>query len=451
MSFSRYENYKASGVEWLGLVPTEWDILPLKAIATCNDEVLSEGTDPDKSIEYVEISGVDEVLGIVVTTNLAFAAAPSRARRKVRHGDVLISTVRTYLRAIATVANPPTDLIASTGFAVIRPTAVRAEYLGYMLRCEFFMAEVIARSVGISYPAINFSDLMVLKGPVPSDAEQVSIARFLDLETRKIDALVEEQRRLIEVLKEKRQAVISHAVTKGLHPDAPMKDSGVAWLGKVPAHWSLMSMKRDIEFITSGARGWAENYADEGDLFLRIGNLTRDSIRLDLSDIQRIVVPSGADKARSQVRMRDILFSITAYLGSVAVVPRELGTAYVSQHVALVRPKIKHLLSEWIAYVALSYVGKTFLEMRGYGGTKVQLSLDDVVNLLVTVPPLTEQHLLVNFIERETMKVDELISQAGSAVSLLQERRSALISAAVTGKIDVRSKTIVAPPELALA
>jgi type I restriction enzyme S subunit len=152
---------------------------------------------------------------------------------------VIVSTVRTYLRAIATVRVPPENLIASTGFAVIRPRDIETSYLGYAMQTEFVISEIIARSVGVSYPAINASDLISIKRPVPPRVEQAAIASFLDRETAKIDALVEEQRRLIELLKEKRQAVISHAVTKGLDPTAPMKDSGVEWLGDVPAHSTL--------------------------------------------------------------------------------------------------------------------------------------------------------------------------------------------------------------------
>lgn len=210
------------------------------------------------------------------------------------------------------------------------------------------------------------------------------------------------------------------------------KDSGVQWLGEVPEHWIVMPLKRDIEFITSGARGWAENYADDGDLFLRIGNLTRDSIRLDLSDTQRVVVPYGAEVDRTQVQAGDILFSITAYLGSVAVVPAVLGRAFVSQHVALVRPSKKHCISEWLAYVAISYVGKTHLETTGYGGTKVQLSLADVTSLPMIVPPIDEQQAITTFLDRETAKIDALVAEQEKLIALLQEKRQAVISHAVT-------------------
>ncbi|MBM3300002.1 MAG: hypothetical protein FJY85_08610 [Deltaproteobacteria bacterium] len=156
-----------------------------------------------------------------------------------------------------------------------------------------------------------------------------------------------------------------------------MKDSGVEWLGEVPEHWSVVEARREIDFLTSGSRGWAEFYSDDGYLFLRIGNLTRNSIDLDLEDIQRVSPPDGAEGARTEVKEGDVLFSITAYLGSVAVVPEALERAYVSQHVCLVRLNGKNLLPKWLAYAVLSASGRAYLEAESYGGTKIQLSLDD--------------------------------------------------------------------------
>jgi type I restriction enzyme, S subunit len=157
-----------------------------------------------------------------------------------------------------------------------------------------------------------------------------------------------------------------------------MKPSGVEWLGDVPAGWEMMPLKRDLDYLTSGSRGWAENYSDNGELFIRIANLTRGTIGLDLSDIQRVAVPEGAEGSRTKVRPGDVLFSITAYLGSVAVVPDGLETAYVSQHIALARLRKARISSKWVGFVALSVVGQTWFDTKSYGGTKVQLSLDDV-------------------------------------------------------------------------
>jgi type I restriction enzyme S subunit len=444
MSLPRYPKYKDSGVEWLGEVPEHWEAKPLKALATMNDDVLPETTEPDYEIDYVDIGSVSLESGIEKTETFVFANAPSRARRKTLDGDVLVSTVRTYLKAICAIKNPAENLVVSTGFAVVRPRIyLHPSFAQYALQSSGFVNEVIARSTGVSYPAINPSELGRIYLSTPPLSEQSIIATFLDRETAKIDALVEEQRRLIELLKEKRHAVISHAVTKGLNPHAKMKPSGIEWLGDVPAHWDVFPLKRDLKFLTSGSRGWAENYSDEGDLFIRIGNLTRDSIEIDLSDIQRVVVPPGSEGARTSVQSGDVLFSITAYLGSVAIVPEDIEMAYVSQHVALARLLQNRLSPRWVGYVTLSNIGKTYLETQGYGGTKIQLSLDDVANLLMTVPPLDEQTTLTNFLDLETSRFDALTGEATRAIDLLQERRTALISAAVTGKIDVRGESHV--------
>lgn len=210
------------------------------------------------------------------------------------------------------------------------------------------------------------------------------------------------------------------------------KDSGVEWLGEVPEHWTTLPLKRDLDFLTSGSRGWADNYSDDGELFIRIANLTRDGIALDLSDIQRVVVPADVEGSRTKVQTGDVLFSITAYLGSVAVVPDELESAYVSQHVALARLRRALLLPRWVGYVALSLVGQTWFAMQSYGGTKIQLSLDDVRGLPVTVPPTCEQHTIVEFLDRETGKIDELVAGQQRLMGLLKEKRQAVISHAVT-------------------
>jgi len=152
VSFARYPKYKNSGVAWLSEVPAHWEVKPVKAVASCNDDVLAESTDAADEIVYVEISGVSSDQGITETQTLAFGTAPSRARRRVQDGDVLVSTVRTYLRAIAPLSDPPENMIASTGFAVIRPRSINSAFLGYTFRSEFLIAEIISRSVGVSYP-----------------------------------------------------------------------------------------------------------------------------------------------------------------------------------------------------------------------------------------------------------------------------------------------------------
>jgi type I restriction enzyme S subunit len=436
--------YKASGIGWLGDVPGGWAVVPLKAVATCNDEVLPETTDGDTVIEYVEISGVEEGRGITQTDTLAFSAAPSRARRLVRHGDVLISTVRTYLRAIATVSHPPANLVASTGFAAIRPKHVHPGFLGYLLHCEYLMSEVISRSVGISYPAINASELMRLKGPIPPREEQQVIAAFLDRETAKIDALVAEQKRLIELLKEKRQAVISQALTKGLDPTVPMKNSGVAWLGQVPQHWDPIRLKR---VARSGPRtfidgDWIELpfITSEGVRLIQCGNIGTG--QFEEQGFRYVSEETFKELDCTEVKPNDVLIcrlqsSRTILAGRACLAP-DLGVRMItSVDNCIVKPS-EDFDPGYLVLLLSTSAYLSFIEVVARGGTRDRISRSQLGEVQVVAPPIHEQASIVAHVEREAGRMEALVGEAQQAILLLQERRSALISAAVTGKIDVR-------------
>jgi type I restriction enzyme, S subunit len=449
MSFPKYPKYKKSGVAWLGKIPAHWRIVPLGRV-TLNrcDGPFGSGL---KSEHYSD-SGV-RVVRLQNIRSDGFSGADEAFididyyrnelnGHDVVEDDLLIAGLGDHNNVVGRACVAPVG---------IEPAMVKADCFRFRLDVSqvfpaFAAAQLSAGaaadagllSSGSTRSRIPLSTTTTRKLTLPPIHEQIAIAMFVRRETAKINALMQEQQRLIELLKEKRQAVISHAVTKGLNPHASMKPSGLEWLGDMPEHWQVIPLKRDLEFLTSGSRGWAENYSDEGELFIRIANLTRDSIGLDLSDVQRVVVRDDAEGLRTRIRTGDVLFSITAYLGSAAVVPAELESAYVSQHVALARLRQSRLTPKWVGYVALSVVGKTWFETQSYGGTKIQLSLDDVRDLPIPVPLVVEQHEITAFIEEEHAAFNALIDQAQRAINLLQERRSALISAAVTGKIDVR-------------
>ena len=224
--------------------PEGWTSKRLKYVASYNDETLSEKVDDLTEIDYVEISGVSLTGGIEEINRMAFFEAPSRARRKVRSGDILISTVRTYLKAIAVVGEASEDLIASTGFCVIRPREeIDSAFLGWVAKSESFISEVVARSYGVSYPAINASELVTIRVPLPPIGVQRRIVRFLDEKIARIDELVRKKRALLNRLSEKRQAIIVRAITQGLNPNATLKSSGVEWLGDIPRHWEVVPVK----------------------------------------------------------------------------------------------------------------------------------------------------------------------------------------------------------------
>ncbi len=205
---------KESGVEWIGEIPKHWEVKRLKNIASCNDESLTENTDPQYEILYIDISSVNLNQGITHKEALPFEKAPSKARRIVRHGDTIVSTVRTYLKAIAPIIEPDENLIVSTGFAVIRPLkSYSYRFLGYFLQTEGFVGQVVANSVGLSYPTINASEILPLPAVIPPYDEQQAIAEHIEKKTATIDRQKAQVTEAIERLKEYRSALITDTVT----------------------------------------------------------------------------------------------------------------------------------------------------------------------------------------------------------------------------------------------
>jgi type I restriction enzyme, S subunit len=361
-------------------------------------------------------------------------------------GDtVIVKTGSTYGR-VAFVQDLPMEATVNPQIAIFKTELVDKKFLFFLASSQYFHTLARNSNTGSTMPTMTQESVLSFLIALPSQKEQAQIARFLDHETARIDASIDEQQRLIELLKEKRQAVISHAVTKGLDATAPMKDSGVEWLGEVPAHWVICQSKYLLDSVTSGSRGWAEFYSDDGYLFFRIANLTRDTIDPKLDSKQFVNPPIGSEGERSKIQIDDILISITADLGSVCVANADIASGYVSQHVALVRPCRKKIFSRWLAYFVLSNACKEQLLGAGYGGTKNQLSLEDIKSFLISVPSHQEQIQIANFLDVEVSKFESLISEVVSGITFLQERRSALISAAVTGKIDVRGWQAPASP-----
>ena len=206
-----YSNYKDSGVKWLGQIPLHWEVRRLKGMSSCNDESLSNNINPSTEIDYVEISDVNAHDGITGCTRYAFSDAPSRARRITRKGDVIVSTVRTYLKAVALIKED--NLIVSTGFAVLRAKDCNEAYLSYALRTEGFVDEVATRSIGISYPAISTDQIGAISLPLPPLSEQEEIVAYLDEKTAKIDLLIDKELQQIDHIKDLKQTLIADVVT----------------------------------------------------------------------------------------------------------------------------------------------------------------------------------------------------------------------------------------------
>ncbi|HCH0769436.1 TPA: restriction endonuclease subunit S [Vibrio parahaemolyticus] len=436
--YKAYPEYKDSGVEWLEAVPMHWSSKPLKFMCTYNDEVINESADADYEIEYVDISSVSAVQGISKTEKVMFGKSPSRARRIVRDGDVIVSTVRTYLEAIAPIINPPQNMIVSTGFAVIRPNQYLDKgFASYCLRAKGFIREVVARSVGVSYPAINASDLVEIKVPSLPKSEQQKIANFLSHETAKIDTLIAKQEKLIELLKEKRQAVISHAVTKGLNPDAPMKDSGVEWLGEVPEHWAIIPLKHLCRFSGGGTPTkdnliyWTNGtipWVSPKDMKSQRVTQTTDYIT------EKAVVESSTNYVDSGALLMVVRSGILQ-----RTIPVAINDVVVTLNQDMKALKFNQKMAvDFALHFIVGNEKALLLEWSKEGATVESIEHEYLANGLLPVPPMPEQLSIVQYLSTEMEKFSQLETRAILGIELLKERKTALISAAVTGKIDVR-------------
>ena len=410
----------------------------LKYLASINDDVLGEDTDADFEMQYIDIGNVDSSGRISKLASYRLGDAPSRARRLVRDGDVIISTVRTYLQAIAQIHEPPENLIASTGFAVVRPHRDKfdARYCRFALREPAFLAEVTKRSVGVNYPAINPTDLAEIPIFVHPLPRQRAIADYLDRETARLDALVAAKERLLELLAEKRRAIVTRAVTRGLDPCAPMRDSGIPWLGEIPAHWEIWKLGHVVS-VGNGSTPRRDNaaYWTEGTIpWLNSGVVNRSEV-------------TGADQFVTGLAVRQCHLPLVK-AGSVLIAitgqGKTRGRAVVSsidstinQHLAFIQPDPSRLRPWFLRWTLLAAYDFLRSISDDTGGTKGALTCEDVANLCVPVPPAGEQAAVLDHIAAVTERVDSLRAATENTIQIVKERRTAIIAAAVTGRIDV--------------
>jgi len=410
-------------------IPAAIEQRRLKYVATINDEALGEDTRPDYELQYVDIGNVDSIGSIHEISTYRFADAPSRARRQVRDGDVIISTVRTYLQAIAPMRQPEDNLIVSTGFAVIRPRAsvFHPGFCKYALREPGFLAQVEMRSVGVSYPAINASDLGDIPIHLPALQYQRVIAEYLDRETAQLDALVAAKERLLGLVAEKRRALITHAITSGLDPHAPLRDSGIPWLGEIPVHWE--TCKIAWLFRERDERG-------EPDLPLLEVSINAGVVLREFSD-ERIESTAADFNTYKVARRGDVVFNkMRMWQGAVGVAPEE---GLVSPDYVVAGPT-GTLSSEYAGLLFRTSAFSAECARRSHGivWDRLRLYWDGFRDIEVPLPSSDEQAEMVGHVALETAKLDALIAATEHTIALLKERRAALIAAAVTGKLDVQ-------------
>lgn len=440
---SRYQEYKPTGVEWMPEIPTGWVVKRLKHVADINVDALPETTDEAYSFRYLDIGNV--TLGSINynVEPVLFKEAPSRARRIVKKGDILVSTVRTYLKAIAQVEEDATNLIVSTGFAVVSAHQVlNQRFLFYLSVSEKFVDTISAYSTGVSYPAITATELGNMPVWFPESVEeQRAIAFFLDDKTAQLDQLITQKQQMLELLREERAALINYAVTKGLDPQAPLRDSGVEWLGEVPAHWEVKRLKH---LLVGLEQGWSPSCesreAEPGEWgVLKVGCVNG----LHFNASENKALPSEL------APMPEYEISKGDFLISRANTKELVGSASI---VGEVRPKLL-LCDKLFRLFFKSVANKEFLFLiisSGYGRFQIQsecsgasssmqnISQEFLKNMMILLPNQWEQQAIVEYVEEQTSRILDVTDTINQEIALLQEYRAALIAEAVTGQLDVR-------------
>ena len=451
MSLPRYPKYKDSGVEWLGEVPEHWDVVRLRQLGP-----LLKGSGASK--EDVVDEGVPCVrYGDLYTTHSFFIRAArtcvteerSADYTPIQQGDVLFAASGEKMAEIgkSAVNLMPTTAYCGGDIILLRPTDVGeldVPFLGYACDCHASSVQKASMGRGTTIKHIYPDELKRLVLTIPPRAEQTGIAAFLDSETSKIDALVTEQERLIELLKEKRQAVISHAVTKGLNPNAPMKESGIEWLGRVPEHWPIQRVKHVIQSIEQGWSPQCESYPVESEVewgVLKVGCVNGGVFSAD----ENKALPAELDPVPELgIRDGDLLVSranTRELVGSAAVPDQNFPRLMLCDKLYRLRVRAEVCDSRFISRYLGAAAARSQLELSATGASASMVNIGQtaVMDLLIALPPLAEQRAIVRLSEEVSGRLGGLIAEALNAIDLLQERRTALISAAVTGQIDVRS------------
>jgi type I restriction enzyme S subunit len=440
VSFPRYPAYKQSGVEWLEEVPEYWGTSRVRWLCRryaggtpdkTKEEYWENGTIPWLNSGAVNDRWITEPSAVISEDAFANSSA------KWIPPGALLMALAGQGKTKGMVAQLAFKATCNQSMAALVPgSRIGSRFLYWWLESNYQNIRNMAG--GDLRDGLNLELIGNIQCPLPSPSEQVSVSAFLDRETAKIDALIAEQQRLIELLQEKRQAVISQAVTKGLNPDAPMKDSGVEWLGEAPDHWDVVPLKYLCSLLRDGTH-LPPSRVDEGIPLLSVRNIQDNSF--DLREDDSCISESDyLELCRSFVPLEgDVLLAIVgATMGKVAAVPKDLGRFHIQRSLAIFRSLPELVDTEWFLRVFRSSQFQALLWRHVGYSAQPGIYLGVLKDVRVPLPPRTEQGKILATLNQQLQDFNKLLAPAFKGVALLQERRSALISAAVTGQIDVR-------------
>lgn len=436
--YQAYPEYTESGEPWLGKIPSGWTVVPLKRVATLKTgltpptENQDNYEDDETEFSWVRPEDLNEN-GQAVNASKFLSASGWSLMRHIPAFSTLVCCIGTigklgYVERIVTTNQQITA--ASFTYA--------PKFNFYLLQSARKILEQTA--TGNVIQILNSERLSNVKFLFLPKEEAETIANFLDHETAKIDTLIEKQQQLIQLLKEKRQAVISHVVTKGLNSNAPMKDSGVEWLGEVPEHWGIGKIKNLSLVISKGTTPstMGAEFESSGIRFLKAENIGKGFYAASQPEFY-ISKQTDEQLARSRLKDKDVLVIIAgATTGQASLITEELLPANTNQAVSFIRP-LNSIYSEYISYWLSTEYSQSNIWQNAVQAAQPNLSMETLGNIYIPIPPEKEVGSLILEIQKQLLRFANVIENAEQAILFMQERRTALISAAVTGKIDVRN------------
>lgn len=441
-SLDQYSSYQNSNFDWLNKIPDHWEERRVKTATTIDPEVLPESYDEDYEIEYIDIGSVDSKGNITDIEKLKFEEAPSRARKIVKEGDSIISTVRTYLKAIAYLDSPSDNQIVSTGFTVLRPQEdLFPKYLAYFMQSDGFIHSVMKNSKGVTYPAIATRDLADISIAMPPKDEQKTIVKFIDRETERIDNLISQKKKLVELLNEKREAVINDRVTHGLGSEE-MKDCQLNWVDRVPKSWNLQKLKQVSDIYPSNV----DKKEKEEETPVHLCNYTDVYHHKEIGSEMDFMEATAkeSDIKKFQLEKGDVIITKDSEAWDDICVP-----TYVSEtiedvicgyHLAHIKPYSSKIEGKYLYYMLKTRAVSHHFHTEAEGVTRYGISKGSIKEAPVFLPSKDKQKEIIEAIEQETEAIDEIIQRIETAVEKLRDYRSTLITEAVTGQIDVRGE-----------
>ncbi len=436
----KYKDYKDSGIEWLGNIPSEWNTLRIKYLFNEINERTTSGNEELLSVS--KYTGVKKKSDKVNEGELLTNAESLEGYKQVSKGDLVSNIMLAWNGSLGFSAF---DGITSPAYSIYRLLNNNVEqYFDYLLRTDLYKSEFKRRSSGVIESRLRlYSEVFFdITSIVPSLQEQTAIANFLDKKTAQIDEAIAIKQKQIELLKERKQIIIQQAVTQGLDPDVPMRDSGVDWIREIPKHWIVIRLK----FLLTYFKGFAfksDDFSDKGIPIVKASNIKQHVVKNIQSYIQ--TTNQRVEFEKSRLKTGDIVIStvgskpniIESSVGQLCSIGTEFNGAYLNQNTVCMRPH-KALNKRFLKYFFASiYVRNLFDSKALWIANQAYLEIDEILDIVIALPHIDEQTLIANYLDQQTDEFSQVIKIQQTQIQNLKEYKTTLINSAVTGKIKV--------------